>query len=399
MLLLVGSCRRIMVLVYFMVIVLRGVTVTAFCSTCRSSSSFSATTPLTMTTAMWTSPTSKSNLLEEDTIATPTMEVTSQILRLPGPRGTRIRVWYPATSSTSSVASSASAAATHHNNVTTTMTLPLLIYSHGIRGNMDTMTDLLALVASHQIVVAAVEHTDGTAAPSTVRLLQDGTESELKYCPYLMTERQQLAHRAHELLHVVEYLPTYISDGLLINCNWNIGPIVLGGIGYGATSAIMAANGAPKRNTTNNIVTISEDDDSATGDNEDTATTITASSSSISTSIIAGLLLHDPLLGLGYGMLPPNKAYNRVPTITYISDRFHQQQQVYGTKTLHVPGCRNSQGFMTPNRFMLPKRHRTANIRQEHLAKSMAAFLHQPHQNLTNLSSAITQDSVFSVVR
>ena len=356
-----------------------------------------------MTTAMWMSPTSKSNLLEEDTIATTTMEVTSQILRLPGPRGTRIRVWYPTTSSSASVASSASAAATHHNNVTTTLplpVLPLLIYSHGIRGNMDTMTDLLALVATHQIIVVAVEHTDGTAAPSTVRLLKDGTESELKYSPYLMTERQQLAHRAHELLHAVDSIPTLLADDLLMNCNCNIGPIVLGGIGYGATSAIMAANGAPKRKTTNNVVTKSEDESSsATGGDEDTATTTTASSSSISTSSIAGLLLHDPLLGLGYGMLPPNKAYNRLPTITYISDRFHQQQQVYGTKTLHVPGCRNSQGFMTPNRFMLPKRHRTVNIRQEHLAKSMAAFLHQPHQNLTNLSSAITQDSVFSVVR
>ena len=181
--------------------------------------------------------------------------------------------------------------------------------------------------------------------------------------------------------------------------NFNIGPIVLGGIGYGATSAVMAANGAPKRKTTNNVVTKSDDDDSATGDDEDTATTTTASSSSISTSSIAGLLLHDPLLGMGYGMLPPNKAYNRLPTITYISDRFHKQQQVYGTKTLHIPGCRNSQGFLNPNRFMLPHRHRTVNLRQKHLAKSMATFLHQPHQNLTNLSSAITRDSVFPVVR
>ena len=267
-----------MVLVYCMVMVLVGVTVTAFCSTCTSSS-YSATTPLTMTTAMWMSPTSKSNLLEEDTIATTTMEVTSQILRLPGPRGTRIRVWYPTTSSSASVASSASAAATHHNNVTTTLplpVLPLLIYSHGIRGNMDTMTDLLALVATYQIIVAAVEHTDGTAAPSTVRLLQDGTEAELKYSPYFMTERQQLAHRAHELLHAVEYLPKYISDDLLINCNWNIGPIVLGGIGYGATSAIMAANGAPKRNTTNVIKSDDENSIAAGNDDEDTTATTTA---------------------------------------------------------------------------------------------------------------------------
>ena len=78
---------------------------------------------------------------------------------------------------------------------------------------------------------------------------------------------------------------------------------MLGGHSYGCPSAIMAANGQ------------------------------TASSKS------EGLVLHEPALGMGYGMLPPNGAKSKIPTVSYVSDEYNRAKVRYGDLTLHVRGC------------------------------------------------------------
>ena len=172
--------------------------------------------------------------------------------------------------------------------------LPLLVYSHGYGGNMDMATYLYREMAGKGMIVAALEHTDGTASSTT---LKDGRE--LRFNEYLFTERRQLIRRSTELLEAVEFLPQELESkyGVVVDT------IMLGGHSYGCPSAIMAANGASK--STN----------------------------------IQGLILHDPALGMGYGMLPPNGAISRIPTITYVSDEYNRANVRYGSSTIHVKGC------------------------------------------------------------
>eukprot|EP00985_Skeletonema_marinoi_P005159 scaffold2223_cov152-Skeletonema_marinoi.AAC.5 len=172
--------------------------------------------------------------------------------------------------------------------------LPLLVYSHGYGGNMDMATYFFRNMASKGIIVAAVEHTDGTASST---ILPDG--SERKFNEYLMTGRRQLTRRASELLEAVDFLPKELERIYATK----VGTTMVGGHSYGAPSAIMAANGA------------AED------------------------SRIAGLILHDPALGMGYGMLPPNGAKSKIPSVTYTSDEYNKAKVRYGDLTLHVRGA------------------------------------------------------------
>ena len=181
---------------------------------------------------------------------------------------------------------------------TTNVSLPLLIYSHGYGGNMDMATYFFRTMASKGMILAAVEHTDGTAS-STV--LEDGRER--RFNEYLMTGRQQLVRRASELLEAADFLPRELQRRFDdTNSTRVVGTITLGGHSYGAPSAIMAANGA------------------AAG------------------AGVRGLLLHDPALGMGYGMLPPNGARSRIPSVTYVSDVYRRAGVRYGDATLHVRG-------------------------------------------------------------
>ncbi|KAL7540155.1 hypothetical protein ACHAWF_006610 [Thalassiosira exigua] len=172
--------------------------------------------------------------------------------------------------------------------------LPLLVYSHGFGGNMDMATYFFRTMASKGIIIAALEHTDGTAS-STV--LEDG--SERRFNEYFMTGRQQLMRRASELLESAEFLPKEIER----RYNATVGTVMLGGHSFGAPSAVMAANGAPEQ------------------------------------SNIKGLILHDPALGMGYGMLPPNGAKSKIPTVSYVSDEYNRANVRYGDTTVHVRGC------------------------------------------------------------
>jgi len=170
-------------------------------------------------------------------------------------------------------------------NILEDIALPLLVYSHGYGGNMDMATYFLRTMASKGMVVAAIEHTDGTASST---ILNDGTH--LPFSPSLMSRTSSLNKRADEVIEVSNFVrQQYKTKGLFY-----------GGHSYGCPSAILA---------------------SARRKEEP----------------LDGLILHDPALGMGYNLLPLSGP--DVPTISYTSDEYNRGGVRYGDVTLHVRGA------------------------------------------------------------
>ena len=167
---------------------------------------------------------------------------------------------------------------------------PLLVYSHGYGGNMDMATYFLRAIAQRGIVVAALEHTDGTAS-STV--LSDGRR--LDFDSSLCSLKEGLDKRARELEEAVLYIPSLLPGG-------SKSPVFLGGHSYGAPSVLLASQ--RQRSWDNGPQ-------------------------------ILGLILHDPALSMGRGFnLTP-----KIPTVSYVSDEYNRAGIACGDATYHVEGA------------------------------------------------------------
>ena len=183
--------------------------------------------------------------------------------------------------------------------------LPLLCYSHGFGGNMDMGSHLMRQFASHGAVVAAIEHTDGTASHTT---LEDG--SELRFSPTTLSRETQLRRRADELLAAAA--PGALgSAGLLPPLDAE--RTYLGGHSYGGPSALLAS--------------------------------ALPAAASVG---IAGLLLHDPALGMNAGIDAAvrgggggggggGRKAAALPILSYVSDEYDAAGVRCGT-TLHTIG-------------------------------------------------------------
>ena len=223
---------------------------------------------------------------------------------------------------------------------------PLLVYSHGYGGNMDMGTYFLRGLAARGMIVAAIEHTDGTASSTTRRVVHttrtppeegrnnntNGNEDEeeedtpeheeqrFEFNPALHSRSDSLTIRSNELVQAVEYVVPYLFLDDVV-----VGNILLGGHSYGCPTAILAAQKMmmPTKERT--------DRGNHTSNNNSNS-----NSSSSSSPRISGLLLHDPALGMSANMiqLPPS-----VPTISYTSDEYNAAGIACGNRTYHVEGA------------------------------------------------------------
>ena len=120
---------------------------------------------------------------------------------------------------------------------------------------MDMASYLFRAFAARGIVVAAVEHTDGTASYTTL----DGG-APLPFAPRMLPRTESLKRRASELLAAAQPGALGLPGGL------STGDVFLGGHSYGGPAALLAAASAAT---------------DAPG------------------MRVRGLLLHDPALGMG----------------------------------------------------------------------------------------------------
>ena len=173
-----------------------------------------------------------------------------------------------------------------------TKQLPLLVYSHGFGGNMDMASYLFRACAAHGIVVAAVEHTDGTASFTT---LEDG--SAQAFAPLMLSRKDQLHKRADELLAAATPGALSLPAGL------SIGDTFLGGHSFGGPAALLAGTNAAARGVK-----------------------------------VRGLLLHDPALGMGADVWAIRRGARNLPTLSYVSDEYDKYGVRCGDLTLHTVG-------------------------------------------------------------
>ena len=170
--------------------------------------------------------------------------------------------------------------------------LPLLVYSHGFGGNMDMASFLFRAFAAHGIVVAAVEHTDGTASYTT---REDGAPRP--FAPRELSQREQLSRRAAELLAAAQPGALDLPAGL------TTGDVFLGGHSFGGPSALLAASSAAAARVN-----------------------------------VRGMLLHDPALGMNGDLWAIRRAAREVPTLSYVSDEYDRFGVSCGEATLHTVG-------------------------------------------------------------
>jgi dienelactone hydrolase len=173
---------------------------------------------------------------------------------------------------------------------------PVLVYSHGFGGNMDMASYMFRTFAAHGIIVAAVEHTDGTA--SFTKLVD---EAPRPFAPRMLSRKEQLSKRAAELIAAAQPGALGLPDSL------DGGDLFFGGHSYGGPAALLAASSA------------------------------SAASPSLP---LRGVLLHDPALGMGEDVWAIRRAASRpdVPTLSFVSDEYDKYGVRCGEATLHTIG-------------------------------------------------------------
>lgn len=118
--------------------------------------------------------------------------------------------------------------------------LPVMIFSHGIRGHRNICSGLCREFASQGFVVYSIEHNDGTAACT----YDEKTNSHNLYMQEDMSDmglwKERIEHRMEEIKDVLDYIHSKPKD-LGEEVKYNLDRVVMVGHGFGGCTALYAS--------------------------------------------------------------------------------------------------------------------------------------------------------------
>ena len=124
--------------------------------------------------------------------------------------------------------------------------LPVVIFSHGIRGHRNTSSGLLRELASQGFVVYSLDHNDGTAAST----FDEKTNETNYYAKEDMTDmnlwKERIEVRYEEIKDVLNHIHSKPKD-INNNIEYDLDRIVIAGHGFGGCTALLTAHRETER--------------------------------------------------------------------------------------------------------------------------------------------------------
>lgn len=124
--------------------------------------------------------------------------------------------------------------------------MPVVIFSHGIRGHRNIASGLLREMASQGFVVYSLDHNDGTAAST----FDEKTNETNFYAQEDMTDmnlwKERIEVRCEEIKDVLTHIHSKPKD-INNDIEYDLNRIVIVGHGFGGCTALLAASREPNR--------------------------------------------------------------------------------------------------------------------------------------------------------
>lgn len=124
--------------------------------------------------------------------------------------------------------------------------MPVVIFSHGIRGHRNIASGLLRELASQGFVVYSLDHNDGTGASS----LDEKTNEMNYYQQEDMTDlnlwKERIEVRYEEIKDVLNHIHSNPKD-INNDVEYDLDKVVIAGHGFGGCTALLASQREPRR--------------------------------------------------------------------------------------------------------------------------------------------------------
>lgn len=124
--------------------------------------------------------------------------------------------------------------------------VPVVIFSHGVRGHRNIASGLCREFASQGFAVYSLNHNDGTAAS----MFDDQKHETIHYMEEDMTDlplwRERIEERCEEVKRVLDHIHTHPKD-IDNNIEFDLDRVVIVGHGFGGCTALLASQREERR--------------------------------------------------------------------------------------------------------------------------------------------------------